>query len=60
MAEWEIGLICVIAMFVLMVLRMHIGVTMGITAFIGIALLTNFDSACGKLAHTAFPSPPHI
>jgi tripartite ATP-independent transporter DctM subunit len=54
MAEWEIGLICVIAMFVLMVLRMHIGVTMGLTAFIGIVLLTNFDSACGKLAHTAF------
>jgi tripartite ATP-independent transporter DctM subunit len=41
-------------MFVLMILRMHIGVTMGLTAFIGIALLTNFDSACGKLAHTAF------
>lgn len=54
MAEWEIGLICVIAMFVLMILRMHIGVTMGLSAFIGIALLTNFDSACGKLAHTAF------
>jgi len=54
MAEWEIGLVCVIAMFVLMILRMHIGVTMGLTAFIGIALLTNFDSACGKLAHTAF------
>ncbi len=54
MAEWEIGLICVIAMFVLMVLRMHIGVTMGLTAFIGIALLTNLDSAYGKLAHTAF------
>jgi len=54
MAEWEIGLICVVAMFVLMVLRMHIGVTMGLTAFIGIALLTNLDSAFGKLAHTAF------
>jgi len=54
MAEWEIGLICVIAMFVLMILRMHIGVTMGLTAFIGIALLTNLDSAFGKLAHTAF------
>jgi C4-dicarboxylate transporter DctM subunit len=54
MADWEIGIICVIAMFVLMILRMHVGVTMGITAFIGISLLTNFDSACGKLAHTAF------
>jgi tripartite ATP-independent transporter DctM subunit len=54
MADWEIGLICVIAMFVLMILRMHIGVTMGLTAFIGIALLTNLDSAFGKLAHTAF------
>jgi tripartite ATP-independent transporter DctM subunit len=41
-------------MFVLMILRMHIGVTMGLTAFIGIALLTNLDSAFGKLAHTAF------
>jgi tripartite ATP-independent transporter DctM subunit len=54
MTDLQIGLICVVAMFVLMVLRMHIGVTMGLTAFIGIALLTNFDSACGKLAHTAF------
>jgi len=54
MSDLNIGVICVIAMFVLMVLRMHIGVTMGLTAFIGIALLTNFDSACGKLAHTAF------
>ncbi len=54
MTDLNIGLICVAAMFALMVLRMHIGVTMGLTAFIGIALLTNFDSACGKLAHTAF------
>ncbi len=54
MTDLQIGLICVAAMFALMVLRMHIGVTMGLTAFIGIALLTNFDSACGKLAHTAF------
>jgi tripartite ATP-independent transporter DctM subunit len=41
-------------MFVFMVLRMHIGVSMGLTAFIGIALLTNLDSAFNKLAHTAF------
>ncbi len=54
MGDWQIGLICVGAMFTLMVLRMHIGVTMGLTAFIGIALLTNLDSAFGKLAHTAF------
>jgi C4-dicarboxylate transporter DctM subunit len=54
MSDVQIGLICVIAMFVLMILRMHIGVTMGLTAFIGIALLTNLDSAFGKLAHTAF------
>jgi tripartite ATP-independent transporter DctM subunit len=54
MNDWQIGLICVVAMFVLMILRMHIGVTMGLTAFIGIALLTNLDSAFGKLAHTAF------
>ena len=54
MSDWQIGVICVIAMFVLMILRMHIGVTMGLTAFIGIALLTNLDSAFGKLAHTAF------
>jgi len=54
MAEWEIGLTCVVAMFVLMILRMHIGVTMGLTACIGIALLTNLDSGFGKLAHTAF------
>jgi C4-dicarboxylate transporter, DctM subunit len=54
MEEWQIGLICVIMMFVLMVLRMHIGVTMGLTAFVGIALLTNLDAAFGKLAHNAF------
>jgi C4-dicarboxylate transporter DctM subunit len=54
MNDVQIGLICVAAMFVLMILRMHIGVTMGLTAFIGIALLTNLDSAFGKLAHTAF------
>ena len=54
MSDWQIGVICVIAMFVLMILRMHIGVTMGLTAFVGIALLTNLDSAFGKLAHTAF------
>ena len=54
MSDWQIGLICVGAMFALMVLRMHIGVTMGLTAFVGIALLTNLDSAFGKLAHTAF------
>src|SRR4030065_160779 len=54
MSEWQIGLICVIAMFALMVLRMHIGVTMGLTALVGIALLTSFESAFGKLAHTAF------
>jgi len=54
MSEWQIGLLCVIFMFVFMVLRMHIGVSMGLTAFIGIALLTNLDSAFNKLAHTAF------
>ncbi len=54
MDDWQLGLICVIFMFVLMVLRMHIGVTMGLTAFVGIALLTNFDAAFGKLAHNAF------
>ncbi len=54
MTEWQIGLVCVIAMFVFMILRMHIGVSMGLTAFIGIALLTNIDSAFNKLAHTAF------
>src|SRR4030067_380683 len=54
MEEWQIGLICVIFMFVLMILRMHIGVTMGLTALVGIALLTNLDAALGKVAHNAF------
>ncbi|HUL23658.1 MAG TPA: TRAP transporter large permease [Thermodesulfobacteriota bacterium] len=53
MEEWQIGLICVVAMFVLMVLRMHIGITMGLTAFIGVAILNGIDSAFSILAQTA-------
>ena len=54
MEDWVIGLIFVIAMFVLMILRMHIGVAMGLPALVGIALLTTPDAALGKLAHNAF------
>jgi tripartite ATP-independent transporter DctM subunit len=53
MEEWQIGIICVIAMFVLMVLRMHIGITMGLTAFVGVGILNGFDSALSILAQTA-------
>ena len=53
MEEWQIGMICVIAMFVLMVLRMHIGITMGLTAFVGVGILNGFDSALSILAQTA-------
>jgi C4-dicarboxylate transporter, DctM subunit len=53
MEDWQIGLICVAAMFVLMILRMHIGITMGLTAFIGVAVLNGFDSALSNLSQTA-------
>lgn len=54
MTDWQIGLLGVILLFVLMILRLHIGVAMGLVAFIGIAVLTNLDSALTKLAQTAF------
>jgi C4-dicarboxylate transporter DctM subunit len=53
MEEWQIGIICVIAMFVLMVLRMHIGIAMGLTAFVGVGILNGLDSALSILAQTA-------
>lgn len=54
MSEWQIGILGVIILFVLMALRMHIGIAMGIVAFIGIAILNSLESAFGILAHTAF------
>lgn len=54
MSEWQIGVLGVLALFALMVLRMPIGVAMGIVASVGIAALTGFDSAFGKLAQTAY------
>jgi C4-dicarboxylate transporter DctM subunit len=53
MEEWQIGMVCVVAMFVLMILRMHIGIAMGLTAFIGVAILNGLDSAFSILAQTA-------
>jgi C4-dicarboxylate transporter, DctM subunit len=53
MEEWQIGILCVIAMFVLMILRMHIGITMGLTAFVGVAVLNGPQSALSILSQTS-------
>jgi len=53
-SEWQIGVLGVITLFVLMALRMHIGVAMGIVAFVGIIFINSLESAFGILAHTAF------
>jgi tripartite ATP-independent transporter DctM subunit len=54
LTDWQIGILGLIALFVLIPLRMHISVAMGLIAFIGIAFLNNINSALGILAHTAF------
>ena len=54
MTDWKIGILGLIALFVLIPLRMHISVAMGLIAVIGIAFLNNINSALGILAHTAF------
>lgn len=54
MLDWQIGILGVIFLFILILLRMHIGVALGIVGLIGIAVLTNVDSALVKLANTAY------
>lgn len=54
MLDWQIGILGVIFLFILILLRMHIGVALGIVGLIGIAVLTNADSALVKLANTAY------
>lgn len=54
MVDWQIGILGVIFLFILILLRMHIGVALGIVGLIGIAVLTNADSALVKLANTAY------
>jgi C4-dicarboxylate transporter DctM subunit len=54
MADWQIGVLGVILLFVLMLLRVHIAVALGIVGVLGIAIITNIDSALVKLANTAF------
>lgn len=54
MDEWQIGILGFVFLFVLMLLRMHIGVAMGIVALVGIAFLNSIQSAFGILADTAF------
>ena len=54
MEDWQIGILGFIVLFVLMFLRMHIGVAMGIVAFVGIAFLNSIHSALGILADAAF------
>jgi C4-dicarboxylate transporter, DctM subunit len=52
----EIGMVCVVALFVLLFLGMPIGACMGVTGAAGLAFLTNFDGAMMKLGQTAFNS----
>ena len=54
MSDWQIGILGLIILFVLIPLRMHISVAMGLVAFVGIAFLNNINSAFGILSHTAF------
>ena len=54
MEDWQTGILGFIFLFVFMLLRMHIGVAMGIVAFVGIAFLNSLQSAFGILADTAF------
>jgi len=50
----EIGIIGVIALFVLIALGLPIGVAMGMVAVVGLAYITNFEAAMSRLGQTAF------
>jgi C4-dicarboxylate transporter, DctM subunit len=52
----EIGIVGLIALFVLMFLGMHIGIAMGIVAIVGLALITNLDSSLLRLGQSGFSS----
>ncbi|MEW6663636.1 MAG: TRAP transporter large permease subunit [Thermodesulfobacteriota bacterium] len=52
MTEWQVGILGVIGLLALMALRMHIGIAMGLVAFIAIAVLNGLDSAFSILAQT--------
>ena len=54
MTEFQIGTLGIILLFVLMILRMHVGVALGLVAFLGITILTNIEAAFDRLAQTAF------
>jgi len=49
MGPVEIGILGVIALFVLMFLGMNIGLAMGLVAFLGLAALTSLDAALMRL-----------
>jgi len=52
--EYQIGILGVILLFALMILRMHVGVALGLVAFLGIGIFANFEAAFDRLAQTAF------
>ncbi len=54
MTEYQIGTLGILLLFVFMILRMHLGVALGLVAFLGIAVLTNIEAAFDRLAQTAF------
>jgi C4-dicarboxylate transporter, DctM subunit len=50
--EWEIGIVGILILLVLMGLRMHIGIAMGLVALVGIIVINGIDSAFSILAQT--------
>ncbi|MFC1869207.1 TRAP transporter large permease [Thermodesulfobacteriota bacterium] len=54
MSPIEIGILGVIALFVLMFLGMHIGIAMGIVSIVGLVFITNLDGTLLRLGQTGF------
>ena len=54
MAPELIGLLGIVALFILMVFRMWIGVAMGIVGFLGLLIMRNYGLAVGTLAQAPF------
>jgi len=49
MTQFEIGIVGFVVLFILLFSRMPIGLVMGLIGFVGVAVLTSFDSALGLL-----------
>lgn len=54
MSPIEIGILGIVALFVLMFLGMHIGIAMGIVAIVGLIFLTNLDGTLLRMGQTGF------